>query len=126
LAANNVGPAGDVQIVPLDGEEVTPFGVDKVTSVKISALASSSQGQTTTFTGQWRCQVRLLDSDPSLPPLLKFGIQSDTPVTLKSVGPALQPPDIGGWGLDFTLNALKVLTESGTGKGIKQTFYAVN
>ena len=126
LAANSVGLAGDVQVVPLDGDQVTPFGVNKVTSVKISALASSSQGPTTTFTGQWRCQVRLLDSDPSAPPLLKFGIQSDSPVTLKNAGPFLQPQDTGGWGLDFTLNALKVLTEAGTGKGLKQTFYAVN
>jgi hypothetical protein len=126
LAANNVGPAGDVQVVPLDGEEVTPFGVNKVASVKISALSSSSQGQTTTFTGQWRCQVRSLDSDPSVPPLIKFGIQSDSPVVLKNAGPSLQPLDISGWGLDYTLNALKVLTEAGTGKGVRQTFYAVN
>jgi hypothetical protein len=126
LAANNLGPAGDVQVVPLDEKDVTTFGAAKVASVMISALSSSSQGQTTTFTGQWRCQVRSLDSDPSVPPLLKFGIQSDSPVTLKNAGPSLQPLDISGWGLVYSLNALKVLTEAGTGKGVKQTFYAVN
>jgi hypothetical protein len=126
FAGNSFGLADDVQIVPLQEGETVPFGVQKISFVKVAALGASSQGQTVTFTGQWRCLVRAQESEPDAPPLLQIGIQSDSPVTLKNAGPSLQPLDTGGWGLDYTLNALTSLTAAGGQQGIKKVFFAVN
>jgi len=135
LAGDVIGKSGSAQIIPLQERETvfpgvqreTVFpGVQKISIVKVSALRSTREGQTITFTGQWRCQVRLQESDPAVPPLLQFGIQSDSPVTLKNSSPLLQPLDTGGWGLNYTLNALKALADVGTGNGIKPAFSTVN
>jgi len=125
IAGSDVGLAGNVQVIAADDGTV-PLGVDKISIVKVAALGVSNQGATTNFTGQWRLQVRSQNGDPATPPILQLGIQSDTPVTLKSAGSLLQPLDVGGWGLDYTLTTLKTLADAGSGKNIKQAFYAPN
>lgn len=126
LAGSSIGLAGDVQIIPLQEGDPIPFGVQKISVVKVAALSSSSQGQGITYTGQWRCLVRLEGSDPATPPLLQLGIQNNYTPTLKAAGPTLQPLDTGGGGMDYTLNALKSLADAGTQQGIKKAFFAVN
>jgi hypothetical protein len=126
LAGSDLANAGNAQIIPLVDGDPTPFGIEKTATVKIGALGVSSEGKTTTFTGQWRCQVRAQGSEPTAPPLLQFGLQSDLPVTLKSNDPSLIPLDTGGWGLDYTLNALKAFAEMGSKKNINQAFSVSN
>lgn len=126
LAGSSIGLAGNAQIIPLQEGETVPFGVDKVSVVKVAALGSSTQGQGITYTGQWRYLVRPQDRDPAIPPQFQLGIQDNYAPTLKAGGLTLQPLDTGGWGLDYTLNALTSLTDACTQQGIKKAFFAVN
>ena len=126
LGAKFLGQSAEVQVCPVEDGAPTPSGVQKLMSLNISALGASTQGATTSFTGQWRCQVLQSDTDPSAVPLIKFGIQSDMPVALQTPDQALQPLDLGGWGLQYTSDALKKLSEAGLKKGLSQTLSATN
>ena len=126
LAGTSIGAAGNIQVIPILEGEPTPFGVEKTLLVKVAALGATTHGQMTTFTGQWRCQIRSLESDPSTPPILQFGIQSDSPTTLKNADLPLQPLDVGSWGMDYTINALKSLAEAGSKRNFKQAPSASN
>jgi hypothetical protein len=126
LAGISVGTAGNAQIIPIPEGELPPFGVQKTILVKVGLLGATTQGPTTTLTGQWRCQIRSLDSDPSTTPMLQFGIQSDAPIALKNTDMPLRPLDIGGWGLDYTINALESLAGAGSKRNFSQTLSVPN
>jgi hypothetical protein len=126
LAGISIGTAGNAQIIPIPEGGLPLFGVQKTILVKVALLGATTQGPITTFTGQWRCQIRSLDSDLSTTPILQFGIQSDLPITLKDTDLPLQPLDVGSWGLDYTTHALESLAEAGSKRNFNQMFSVSN
>jgi hypothetical protein len=119
LAAKMLAAAGDARFVPAEAGRA--LGTEKRVKVLVSALGASEQAGGMSFTGQWRFQLFPAQAAEGAPPSLKFGIQSDAPMSIPA--DALRPLDTGGWGLEYTTGALKKLAESGAGKGLKQAFH---
>jgi hypothetical protein len=126
FAGKFLGQSSGAQMVPVAAAEDPGLEAQKLVNLGISALGATAQGSTINYTGQWRCQVFGQDSDPSAAPLLKFGIQSDAPVSIQGSSAPLQPPDLGGWGLQYTIDAVKKLAEAGAGNGFKQAISKPN
>jgi len=86
--------------------------------LQVGALASTTVGDTTTFTGQWR--VRLQAGPDVDPPLLKFGLQTDHAQKLDKPAEALRPLDTGAWAMDYVRDTLRRLAETATKKNLHQ------
>ncbi|WLT30449.1 hypothetical protein [Geothrix sp. PMB-07] len=86
-----------------------------------TALASTTAGDTTTFTGQWRVRLQA-GNDPE--PLLKFGLQTDHAQKLENPAQALRPLDTGAWAMDYLRDTLRRLAESATKKNLNQAVLA--
>ncbi len=124
IVANQLSAIAGAEFVPIENGDLAR--TIAVSSILLSAFNQTQQPQGTSFTGQFRCRVRKQESDPDAEPLLKFGIQYDTQVTLKNVASQLYPPDLGGWGLNFTLAGLQSLSEAGRKKEMQQILSSVN
>jgi len=113
-AAKLFSEGGGVLVVPMEEGDGTQAGVQRYINLNVSAFSLNLQPAAGYFTGQWRSQILPLESPE---PLLKFGIQNDS----SSAMPAdpLQPWDTDQLGLQYTVESLKKLVDSGTNKGMK-------
>lgn len=98
--------------------EEAPAGPRMV--LQASALASATQGDTTTFTGQWRLRLQSEGAEP----LMKAGLQTDHAQKLENPAQALRPLDTGAWAMDYLRDTLRRLAESAAKKNLNQAVLA--
>ncbi len=88
-----------------------------------STFGSTTAGDATSFTGQWRVRVQ---AQGEAQPILKFGLQTDHVQRLERPAEALHPLDTGSWSLDYVRDSLKKLGDSAVKKNLNQALAAQN
>lgn len=87
-----------------------------------TAFSRSTQGDATSFTGQWRLR---LQSGNEAQPAWKTGLQTDHTQRLDKPAEALQPLDMGAWAYRYVQDSFKKLGESAQKKNFNQALRAV-
>ncbi len=80
-----------------------------------AAFARHTEGNSTSFTGQWRMRLQM-GSDA--PPAWKTGLQTDHTQALQKPTDALQPLDMDAWAFEYVQDSIKKLSESATKKNL--------
>jgi hypothetical protein len=122
LAAQQLGEAAHAQFLPQEGSDAPETGL--AATLNLTAMAEHTDATSASFTAQLRMRLQRQPADPGDPPLLKFGIQSDFPVTWPGNRQPLQPLDLSDWGHDFLTSALQALRATGTRKGVEQAIHS--
>lgn len=116
LAAGVLMPAGGCRFT-LDENPAGPRLV-----LNGTAFARSTQGEATSFTGQWRLR---LQAGNEAQPAWKAGLQTDHTQRLDKPAEALQPLDMGAWAYQYVQDSFKKLGESAAKKNLNQALRAV-
>jgi hypothetical protein len=88
-----------------------------------SAFARRSEGDSTSFTGQWRVR---LQSGSEAQPTWKTGLQTDHTQALQKPAEALQPLDIDAWAFEYVRDSFKKLSASAAQKNLNQALRAAS
>lgn len=121
LAAQQLGEAAKVQFLPQEQNDAPE--TDLAATLNLAAMAAHTEPRGANFTAQLRFRLHRQPADSANPPLFKFGVESDFPVTVQGNRPLLQPLDLSDWGHDFLTSALQALRAVGTQKGVEHAIH---
>ncbi|MBL0313276.1 MAG: hypothetical protein IPP78_11300 [Holophagaceae bacterium] len=88
-----------------------------------AAFARRSEGNSTSFTGQWRVRLQV-GSEPQ--PSWKTGLQTDHTQRLEKPAEVLQPLDMDAWAFEYVIDSFKKLSSSAAQKNLNQALRATS